>query len=102
MDVLAELMPQLSAFRSMGYSFGQLTSILNEAGFSMPQTAVEACYGELLEKKMEMCTKRFCEKFQVPELGLGDMFSELFLDSALKDARSINSGRANMGHPADG
>lgn len=63
--LLAELMPELFQLRSMGCSFAQITSLLNQSGINVCEATVHACYSKLLEARMELCEMRLYKKMEL-------------------------------------
>lgn len=55
----ASLMPQLETLRQKGCSFRQMTTALNDAGFTIDLASVQALYTECIAMRMEACEVRF-------------------------------------------
>lgn len=64
-QVFEKLMPNLYVLRSEGFSWAQLTKLLNECGLHLQPSTVRTYYSEMLAARMDICQARMNEQIAV-------------------------------------
>jgi len=60
-----KLMPNLYVLRSKGFSWAQITKLLNECGLHLQPSTVRTYYSEMLAARMDICQARMNEQIAV-------------------------------------
>lgn len=64
-QVFEKLMPNLYVLRNKGFSWAQLTKLLNECGLHLQPSTVRTYYSEMLAARMDICQARMNEQIAV-------------------------------------